>query len=216
MADYKIGGERQKQLAANIVGYLKLADESEQFRVPFGLNIEQACGTCGDRMAYYLLFLDLEARLLTMDLSDTQALGDFLLKGYWQMNLLEKCAQATVATLPFFDEIEVYLGYPVMLKERLQIPIDIEEMLYFSCSALTPEHLEVAADYVEKRYGNEEARLNFLIDQPTWLKALELAYPEDIETLKETRSTSEDYAQANEDYKAGLQELSKRALASVK
>lgn len=105
MADYKTGGERQKQLAKNILSYLQLAEESEEYRASFGLNIEQAITTCGDRMAYYLLFLDLDARLLTMDLKDAPALADFLLKGYWQMNLLEECARNAVAELPFLTRL---------------------------------------------------------------------------------------------------------------
>ncbi len=36
------------------------------------------------------------------------------------------------ATLWAIDPIEVYLAYPVQLKEALCLPIDIESMLYFA------------------------------------------------------------------------------------
>lgn len=100
-----------------------------------------------------------------------------------------------------------------MLKKTLQIPIDIEEMLYFQCSALTKEHLDAAAQYVEEQYANEEAQLNFLVGHPKWLEALELAYSEDLKALREARDENNDYEQAAKDYDAGLRELTNKAIA---
>jgi hypothetical protein len=50
---------------------------------------------------------------------------------------LEQIAREKVKTLRFVDEIEVYLAYPVKLKERLDLQIDVKDMLYFGCSGVT-------------------------------------------------------------------------------
>ena len=40
------------------------------------------------------------------------------------MNLLYECAEKKVAPLQMFDEIEVYLQDPIMLRERLNLQIN--------------------------------------------------------------------------------------------
>lgn len=62
--------------------------------------------------------------------------------------MLETIARNKIPTLSFFDELKVYLGYPIKLKQQLDIPIDAQGMLYFSCSVLKPKDLQEAKDFV--------------------------------------------------------------------
>jgi hypothetical protein len=209
MADYKVGGDRRKELASMILKYIQLADKDPSFREVFGLNIEQATATCGDRVAYYLLFLDLEDKLRLINPSNIKQLHDFLVQALWPMILLGQCAENKIPALKMFDEIEVYLGYPIMLKERLNLQINAKEMLYFACSALTEQDLDEAATFVEKTVRDDDKRGAFLINQPKWIKVLEAKFPEEIKALLEARDNNDDYDQGPKDYEAGLIALTK-------
>ena len=209
MADYKAKGDVQKGLACMLLKYIQLADKDPSFREVFGLNIEQAAGSCGDRVAYYLLFLDLEAKLREIELADIKQLHDFLVRALWPMNLLEQCAENKIPALKMFDEIEVFLGYPIMLRERLNLQINTKEMLFFKSSALTEQDLNEAATFVEKTVHDDDKRCAFLINQPKWIKALEARFPKEMAALLEARDNNEDYDQGPKDYEAGLIALTK-------
>ncbi|MGD0665072.1 MAG: NEL-type E3 ubiquitin ligase domain-containing protein [Rhabdochlamydiaceae bacterium] len=209
MADYKAKGDVQKGLACMLLKYIQLADKDPSFREVFGLNIEQAAGSCGDRVAYYLLFLDLESKLREIELTDIKQLHDLLVRAIWPMILLEHCAENKIPALQMFDEIEVYLGYPIMLRERLNLQINAKEMLYFACSALTKQDLDDAAAFVEKTVRDDDKRCAFLINQPKWIKALEARFPKEMAALLEARDENEDYVQGPKDYEAGLIALTK-------
>jgi hypothetical protein len=209
MADYKAKGNVQKGLACMLLKYIQLADKDPSFREVFGLNIEQAAESCGDRVAYYLLFLDLEDKLRLINPSNIKQLYDFLVGSIFPMNLLYECAEKKVAPLQMFDEIEVYLGYPIMLRERLNLQINAKEMLYFACSALTKQDLDEAATFVEKTVHDDDKRCAFLINQPKWIKALETRFPKEMAALIEAREENEDYVQGPKDYEAGLIALTK-------
>ena len=149
-ADYKKGGEKQKAFARKVLGYMQLAEENPQYREAFFLTIEDASETCGDRVALSILKLGIAFKLMTMDKKNLDALSAFLIKTVWPVQMLEVIARNKVPTLPFFDEIEVYLAYPVQLKQTLGLEIDVEEMLYFTCSALKEQDLDEAAEFVRK------------------------------------------------------------------
>jgi hypothetical protein len=108
-----------------------------------------------------------------------------------------------------FDEIEVFLGYPIMLRERLNLQINTKEMLYFKSSALTEQDLNEAAIFVEKTVHDDDKRCAFLINQPKWIKALEARFPKEMAALLEARDENEDYVQGPKDYEAGLIALTK-------
>jgi hypothetical protein len=116
-----------------------------------------------------------------------------------------------------FRELEVYLGYPVMLKERLGLPIDVEGMLYFGCSALKSSDLDEAENHVKAKLSDEAAYFGFLINHEVWLGALEAKFPAEIAAIREERDAmSEDenntWEKIQETYNNRLTELSKRAL----
>ena len=157
-ADYKKGGEKQKAFARKVLGYMQLAEENPQYREAFFLTIEDASETCGDRVALSILKLGIAFKLMIMDKKNLDALSAFLIKTVWPVQMLEVIARNKVPTLPFFDEIEVYLAYPVQLKQTLGLEIDVEEMLYFTCSALKEQDLDEAAEFVREKAGGSRGR----------------------------------------------------------
>ena len=221
MKDYSNSPARKQWLVTNILKYLKLAAENLEFRRQFAAIINDASETCGDRMALSILHLGIAYKLATVDLRDMKALADFLGRGVWAIEMLEVCARQKISTFLLFDEIEVYLAYPVMLKERLHLPIDVEEMLYFGFSALTAGDLNAAEGFVNGSLTNKEAYYNFLIHHDKWKEALVLNYPVGYANLERSKDqeteaavTEDAYEAIKARYETGLIELTKKALES--
>ncbi|MGL5626067.1 MAG: NEL-type E3 ubiquitin ligase domain-containing protein [Candidatus Rhabdochlamydia sp.] len=216
IADYKKQGSLQKAFANTIIRYLELANEDLAFRDAFYAVIQGAAETCGDGMSLSILDLGIVHKLATIDLKDTKTLADFLIKGPWAIEMLKEIARNKIPTLPFFDEIEVYLGYPIKLKEALNLPIDVQEMLYFTCSALKDEDLEEAKGFVLSKQTNQEACFTFLIGHDKWKKALKHNYPIEFKTAEENRDLaledSEDYVAIEKKFNQELIALTKKTL----
>lgn len=195
-ADYQRGKALRKALACKVLEILTLANDNPVFRGEFFAGIHGAATTCGDRVALSVIKLGIAHTLATCDLTDLPSLAEYLIRGPWAIDMLEDIARKKIPCLKLYDEIEVYLGYIIMLRERLGIPIDLKEMLFFRCSALKEADLDEAADYVSRKQANEEARYGFLIKHDTWKKALTLRYPQVIERIGEAKTAGERRAAA--------------------
>jgi len=165
-AEYKKKGQFQKDFALKALIYMQLAEKDPKYREIFFHIIRDASISCGDRVSLSILHLGLAHRLATFDKHDVKGLADFLLKGVSAVGMLEQIARDKVPTFPFFDEIEVYLGYPVMLKQRLGLPIDVDEMLYFASSSLKPKDLDEAEQHVLSKQRDMKESSRFFINHP--------------------------------------------------
>ena len=218
-AGYKLSKSSRKSFAEKIIDYLNQANDDAEFRATFYRVIADASTTCGDRVTLSILHLSIAHKLATIDLKNMKNLANFLVKGPWTIEMLEAAACEKVNTLRFFDEVEVYLGYPIYLKDSLEIPIDVKEMLYFQCSALTKQDLEEAKSAILKDRNDPEKRLNFLVNHATWRKALELNYLQEYRAIVDRRDKSSaqehpDYRIIEETFKQALQALTQKALST--
>jgi Leucine-rich repeat (LRR) protein len=220
MIDYQREGGIQRTLANKAIEYLELAQVNSVFHDSFYEIIEDASGTCGDRMSLSVLYLGIAYQLTTIDIEDMKTLSNFLLKGPWTLEMLGKIARDKIDSLRFFDEIEVYLGYPIKLKQELEIPIDVEEMLYFGFSTLTDEDLREAKDFVLSQREDEVLCFEFLINHDTWKKALESKYPKEFQLAKVNKNAALEagdgydcYEAAKEEFNRILVDLTKMALS---
>ena len=221
-ADFKKGGESRKAFAGKVLKYLHEAEDDEQFREVFFNAIAGAAQSCGDRVALSILHVSTAFKLAAIDAKEISQVADLLIKGVWPLQLLEEIARNKVPVLRFYDEIEVYLGYPVMLQKKLGIPLDVEEMLYFRCSALTQKDLDEAAEFVLKKQNDDGERCRFLITQEKWLQALQTRYPEEWNHLEKEIENAIESCQSGSDYEKLAQlrsdkriELTKRALTAI-
>ena len=180
-------GESEKEFAQKVLSFVDRANQDEKFRDVFLGILDGASDTCGDRVALSLLHIGVAYQQATMDLSDPKKVADFLKRGPGALDILEKIARDKVLTLPMVDEIEVYLAYPVQLRETLNLPIDVDKMLYFACSSVTAQDLEGARQEVQSFLDDEEASLKFLIKQNIWVETLQKAYPERYEEINNQR-----------------------------
>ena len=221
-ADYNKGGESRKAFAGKVLKYLHEAEDHGQFREVFFNIIAGAAQSCGDRVALSILHVSTAFKLAAIDAKEISQVADLLIKGVWPLQLLEEIARNKVPVLRFYDEIEVYLGYPVMLQKKLGIPSDVEEMLYFRCSALTQNDLDEASEFVMKKQNDDEERCRFLITQEKWLQALQTRYPEEWNHLENEIANEIVSCQSASDYVTLGQlrddkriELTKRALTAI-
>jgi hypothetical protein len=219
MADYNAGGERQYALAKSIVDYIEEANKDSFFREVFLSVIDGAADTCGDRVALSVVNLGIAYQIHTSDLLDMQSLKTLLSRGVWAMKILEDVAREKVKKLPLVDEVEVYLGYPTMLKEALQLPINIEEMLYFRCSKITKKDLGIAKELVESCLSNLSSLSEFLVTESKWIEALELNHPQKMRELTQAKDEALEKSETNEQdiivgevYKQGVVELTANIL----
>jgi hypothetical protein len=152
--------------------------------------IQGATATCGDRMILSILYVSLQFKMhiLAHDLDNVEEIARFLVRGPFIMTELEKIARAKIRTLYVVDEIEVYLGYPIKLRDHFNIPIETREMLYYACSSLGPRDLDAAANTLQDKLNDKTLISNFLSTQPLWTKVIYSINPDifdDIETLQD-------------------------------
>jgi hypothetical protein len=194
-ADYKRQGKFQKAFVKQIVSYLQQANDDPQFREVFLNIIADAAITCGDRISLSILHVGIASRLRLI--TDIHELRKFLTGTVWPVQMLEEIARQKTETLRFFDEIEVYLGYPIMLREKLGLELAVQEMLYFRCSALNKNDLDQASEFVMQQQSNEHAVCAYLASREDWINALRAQYPRhcaeiDEENYQELEAAGED------------------------
>ena len=199
-ADYRKGGEFQKAFARKVLHYLHVAEENEQFRETFFDTIAGAAETCGDRVALSILHLGIACKLVTIDTKDIKQLENFLIHTVLPIELLEKIARDKIPALHFYDEIEVYLGYPVMLRERLKMEIDVDEMLYFRCSALQQTDLDCAKEDVLRTQKDDEKSCLFLVKNDRWIDSLKANYLDEFAKIENEISDAEKSCTSESDY----------------
>lgn len=221
VSDYRRANEETRTaLITNVINYLEEANRNTSFNDIFKSLIEGAAENCGDRIALSILHLDIAYQLVSIDTSDMRRLSEFLLRGSLAMDLLEECARQKILSMKRkVDEIEIYLGYPISLKERLNLPISQNTMLYFNCSSLTVEDLDAAREFVMSHLNNEDACLTFLVNHDTWKMALASYNPEAYTAIENKKTEDLEFAECTAEYRAvdheykqGLKWLSSQAL----
>ncbi len=112
---------------------------------------EGATATCEDRVSHTLnsmrqLRLASDVRGGTYD----QRLPELvtLARGMFRLDRLENIARQHIASHPNVDQIEVYLGLQVGLREPLNLPLDTTDMRYFGFANLLQTDLNAALDQV--------------------------------------------------------------------
>ncbi|MBX9744448.1 MAG: leucine-rich repeat domain-containing protein, partial [Chlamydiales bacterium] len=212
-ADHKSSPEAQNQLVHKVLSYLEKAETDPQFRKSFFAVIRDASRTCGDRVTLSLLHIGIAHQLATLDKSDIKNFSGFLLGTVWGIEILEEIARNKVKSLRFVDEIEVFLGYPIQLKERLSLDVDVQDMLYFACSAITPQDLNIAEQIIKDQQNDNEARCRFLCSRDDWKEALALVYPQEWKVIEAQNEADQDACTTIEDYTKAQEAIEKRWIA---
>ena len=176
---------RSKLLYQAVMKNLCHAAAHAEFHELLFNNLYDATGSCGDRMSRSLLNLGVARRLSEISsqaVLDANEVVSFLRRAF-AISELEGIAARKILSLVFFDEIEVYLGYPIQLQHQLGIQdlLDVRDMLYFRCSGLTENDLEEARNQVVQKWNRPSDRDFYLLSQPIYKKLLRQFGPKEGE-----------------------------------
>ena len=235
-------GEAILDMQNKIWRMLRAMDESPQLREKMFL-MASAPAACVDAGAQIFNALGIEVMLYEAYLSPREWLVKLevfdLSKGKARLNQLGKIARARVDELlaegrrfPQFDEagdvvpyrrdgvlqrsideVEIYLKYTSELKNRLDLPWQIDHMV-FREDDVTPEMIENAAIHVRALEEGTGLR-DQLLELPMWTEYLERANPEAFDAIKNKIDALSDLIQAQEELAekgATLSEVQKEVL----
>jgi hypothetical protein len=179
-----------KDLIPDILNMIETMDKNPEFMEESCNIINGATESCGDRVILSILYISMQYKLHTIqpELENIKVIYDVLLRGPYVMYILERIAREKIPSLRFFDEVEVYLTYPIKLRDRFKIPIATDSLLYYGSSGLNDSDLYDAAMMVEEALKNEYQIVSFLETQKIWTKLLFENNPDiynDIENLSE-------------------------------
>ena len=184
-ADGKSGSDRAKAYFTVVANILNKANENESFRDDvFMPCMFEGYESCGDRIALSIIHMGLRKQILDTNPKDAKKMCDLLVRGEYALELLEEIATDKIKTLAAVDEVEVHLGFLCRLKDALDLPINLENMLYFACSCINKEDLENAKTKVEEKLKLEKAIPDFLAKNATWHNTLIALKAEEMKEIE--------------------------------
>lgn len=190
--------EGNPSLIEAIIDCIEYAEANAEYRKLFQNIIEGATATCGDGIALSIIDIGIAKRVLTfMESNQIVELSHFLLGTAFPRQILQKIAGQKITFLKLqaklkkiaagaIDDVEVYLAYPILLKERLNLSININSMVtQLDNTGVTQEDLEVAALEVEKQRADRQACAEFLTNNTYWTELLKKLHPKEYEAINE-------------------------------
>ena len=190
---------------------LKDADSNHELANILYTITDNAHDTCDDRVALSVIYLGLHQSLNEYKKSIGSNLPyvyNLLINGFLTIELLYELARYKVAASQNIDEIEVYLGYLIKTKKVLEIPINLNEMVFPGLANISSDDVAVAVERVQKMRNDSQTCHQFLIQQPIWIDILTNIFKDAVETITNTRNENDDYVEALNTYTKSMVELS--------
>ena len=159
--DYREGGDSRVNIVRRVGKMLRLASANTQFRDQMAAAIAEGLESCGDRVL--IMFNDLEILCQAYQENMTEEQVRALAIGQARYELIKKYAQEEARERHLGDEIETILFFHLALRERLNLPISTQGMLYPRCSGVNKEMLDDITALVES--FSDEA---LLARSPLW------------------------------------------------
>jgi len=179
-------GEYRKEesrpfFASRVLSILKLAAEDEPYREILKAFLIEALSSCVDRASLPLNYLEVQKAVIE---SKDGSLENLLkiLKGGLALQELDKFAAGFMQQHLSADEVEVYLGFQLQLKEALALPIALKEMAYFGCSSISTQDIESAKRTVEGKLADTALFASYLTQQPIFHKRILQEYSQEYQT----------------------------------
>jgi len=168
--------------ATKILCILQCAQDNPGYCKTLQASLLEALSNCVDRASLPVNYLEVQKRIID---SKDDSLKNVLeiLKGSFALNKLEQLSRAFMQFHPNVDEIEVYLGFQVKLKDALNLPIDLHNMNYFACSTITQNDLDQAETTVKEALKNAQDVTDYLISDKTWTDRLKKEFRVELEEI---------------------------------
>lgn len=143
---------------ASVTDWLSQLASQPELRAQSFLVSLGATDSCEDRVAH--TYNEMKKVRLNADVENghyDQRLGELvdIARGMFRLDVLEKVSQEKVKSIRLVDELEVYLAFQVKLREKLDLPLDTEDMRYFDTSRVTQNDLDAAERLVKEKENNE-------------------------------------------------------------
>lgn len=177
-----------RDLAFRVLEMLRAMDADSGLREELFAHARNV--TCQDSVT--LRFSDLEVRLLVFQAEQESAVGNGeralldLGRQLWRLEAVDRIAledvQARRAAGEGTDEIEVVLAYRLALRDDLDLPLRINEMLFGNLAGVGAQQVARARERVLASEGSETLAMS-LVDRDFWQQHLRHAYPARFEGL---------------------------------
>ena len=190
---------------------LKDADSNHELADILYMITDNAHNTCDDRVALSVIYLGLQQSLNECKKSigcNLPYVYNLLINGFLTIELLYELARYKVAASQNIDEIEVYLGYLIKTKKVLEIPINLNDMVFPDLANISSDDVAVAVERVQKMRNDSQTCHQFLIQQPIWIDILTNKFKDAVETITNIRNNNDDYVEALNTYTKSMVELS--------
>ena len=178
-ADYKNPATRPLT-AERVLSVIQMAEQNPAYRQLFSNTLAEASDRCTDKATYHLTILEIQMAINSAQAQSAhQMLG--VLKGAFAAGLLEDCARELMATTHRgADEVEVFLGLQLKLKNEFNLPIGIQNMNYLSCAYLTASDFTKVKEKVQRQLQDKPRFAAFLILQEAWIQKLTNEFEEEL------------------------------------
>jgi Leucine-rich repeat (LRR) protein/ankyrin repeat protein len=166
----------------------------EQQRPQLLALIEEATGSCGDRVELSLLQMELFIKMHRTSIEPLSAESVHpsnlpLLLGFYYWQRLKEIAHAKTIELKArsfsVDEVEIHLAYLVKLKERLHLPLEASEMIYEQYTGLNDADYEIAANALLDETSDLKGQTKALCSLDIWQTLMKKHLENHIAELKE-------------------------------
>jgi Leucine-rich repeat (LRR) protein len=170
-------------LTLNTIRMLHGVCTNKNFKVLAFTIIENALATCGDRVAdaFNDIYLQWLLYCNSKDLSIDKLAS--LLIGCERLDIVTAFAKEKIAEKSLGDHIETILYFKVKLKEKLNLPVATERMLYGAMAGITDDELEVAAKRAQDRTSSPEQIFKILMSHNLWPEQLVQENPNDFQAI---------------------------------
>ena len=190
-AEYKNESTRQL-LAQRVVNLFQVLSQDEGLKDVVLNVIEGGLESCDDRVINSFDEVDLAVKIYQADQRGDEVELRELAKGILMLEHVRAKANEHIATLTWVDEIEVMLAYQIGLQEKLNLPIETQNMIFRRCAHVSDEKLEAVGDEIVKEVTDEKVEA-FLKDWDPWKKHLRREAVQSYEDIPQTDDTPESW-----------------------
>jgi hypothetical protein len=184
-----IDEEKLTVSSKKICDWLRKLAANPKLREESFIVSEDQTATCGDRLL--LAFNDMKKLELAADVERgayDNRLEELVetARSMFRLDELIQIARRKAQSMNFVDEIEVHLAYIVKLREALNLPLDVAEMLYEKVSNVKDSDLEKALQEVKEQ--EVKSFTQYLVnDWAPWKSVMQRLDPEGFQKNEEAR-----------------------------
>lgn len=168
--DYRTQETVVKEKARSILKWLSEEKDGTNLQIAYQV-LAEATSSCGDRVALSVNTLSRHIQLCQIGQLSLEELKNLII-GLKRLDRLHQMAEEKCAQMRLVDPIEVYLYYESKLKDDLELPCEVEGMLFAKVVNITDEELlRAKKDILEETTAVKQRAL--LLESPNWRQALE-------------------------------------------